>query len=114
MPRYTRAQLQAAGCELVGSDVIFGARGQRKVIGKYEGGFAAIKDLPTPVANIEDAVLVKATLDLEAMTKVELEQFARDTLGLELDRRRSAETLREEVRAAQAQAREPMAFFGAP
>lgn len=56
-------------------------------------------DETTKVAEVaEDAVPI-ADLDLDSLTKRELEQLAREAYGVELDRRQRLDDLRAQVRA---------------
>lgn len=61
------------------------------------------KSVITPkakVVKVEETV-AEESVDLESMTKDELESWARDNLDLELDKRKTKKSLIEEIKAAQ-------------
>jgi hypothetical protein len=49
---------------------------------------------------VEEPVVEESSINLESMTKIQLEEHGR-TLGIELDRRKKKATLIEEIKAAQ-------------
>ena len=49
---------------------------------------------------VEEPVVEESSINLESMTKIQLEEHGR-TLGIELDRRKRKATLIEEIKAAQ-------------
>ena len=76
-----------------------------------QSGCTQVTDVPvekeTPVelsiveeVTVEEVTVEETPLDLEAMTKVQLEEHGR-TIGIELDRRKKKADLIEEIQAAQ-------------
>ena len=61
-------------------------------------------DIPSePVVEepiVEEPIVEESSIDLQSMTKVQLEEHGR-TIGIELDRRKKKATLIEEIEAAQ-------------
>ena len=56
-------------------------------------------DIPSePI--VEEPIVEESSIDLQSMTKVQLEEHGR-TIGIELDRRKKKATLIEEIEAAQ-------------
>ena len=49
---------------------------------------------------VEEPIVEESSIDLQSMTKVQLEEHGR-TIGIELDRRKKKATLIEEIKAAQ-------------
>ena len=54
---------------------------------------------PVEAAPVEEAPAEETTVDLESMTKIQLEEYGR-TIGIELDRRKTKANLIEELKAA--------------
>jgi len=54
---------------------------------------------PVEAAPVEEAPVEETTVDLESMTKIQLEEYGR-TIGIELDRRKTKANLIEELKAA--------------
>tara|TARA_R100001163_G_scaffold29218_1_gene23303 strand:+ start:82 stop:441 length:360 start_codon:yes stop_codon:yes gene_type:complete len=73
-----------------------------------EGEVSAMKPAPVEEVVIEDmpgvetveTVIEETSVDIDSMTKVQLEEYGR-TIGIELDRRKKKATLIEEIKAAQ-------------
>ena len=60
-----------------------------------------VKEEPVVEAVVEDEVVIEEeSIDLESMTKVQLEEHGR-TIGIELDRRKTKAKLIEEIKAAE-------------
>ena len=57
-----------------------------------------IEDMPG--VEVVEPVIEESSINLESMTKIQLEEHGR-TLGIELDRRKKKATLIEEIKAAQ-------------
>ena len=53
---------------------------------------------PVEAAPVEEAPAEETTVDLESMTKIQLEEYGR-TIGIELDRRKTKASLIEELKA---------------
>jgi len=58
------------------------------------------KETPVELSIVEEVTVEETPLDLEAMTKGQLEEHGR-TLGMELDKRKKKADLIEEIQAAQ-------------
>jgi hypothetical protein len=69
-----------------------------------QAGCTEMKDAPVEEPVVEEPVVEEveesSEVNLEAMTKVELEEYGR-TLGIELDRRKKKSALIEELKAAE-------------
>ena len=69
-----------------------------------QAGCTEMKDAPVEEPIVEEPVVEEveesSEVNLEAMTKVELEEYGR-TLGIELDRRKKKSALIEELKAAE-------------
>ena len=69
-----------------------------------QAGCTEMKDAPVEAPVVEEPVVEEveesSEVNLEAMTKVELEEYGR-TLGIELDRRKKKSALIEELKAAE-------------
>lgn len=69
-----------------------------------QAGCTEMKDAPAEEPVVEEPVVEEveesSEVNLEAMTKVELEEYGR-TLGIELDRRKKKSALIEELKAAE-------------
>tara|TARA_Y100001970_G_C14231041_1_gene858658 strand:- start:2584 stop:2922 length:339 start_codon:yes stop_codon:yes gene_type:complete len=58
------------------------------------------EEAPIEEAPIEEAPVGEASIDLDSMTKIQLEEYGR-TIGIELDRRKKKAALIEELKAAE-------------
>ena len=57
-----------------------------------------VEAAPVEEAPVEEAPAEETTVDLESMTKIQLEEYGR-TIGIELDRRKTKASLIEELKA---------------
>ena len=95
------------GVETVGSDVLHGRRSMRISIGKIVGESVALsRKGEKRVAELRKIVSTKrverAEQGLNQMTKDELEAFAKEKHGVDLDKRKSLDTLRSQLEALMA------------
>jgi hypothetical protein len=69
---------------------------------QFEGDIPAEPIIEEPIVEepiVEEPIVEEADVNLEGMTKVELEEYGR-TIGIELDRRKKKSALIEELQAA--------------
>jgi hypothetical protein len=59
---------------------------------------APVEEAPVEEAPVEEAPAEETAVDLESMTKIQLEEYGR-TIGIELDRRKTKASLIEELKA---------------
>ena len=57
-----------------------------------------VEEAPVEEAPVEEAPAEETAVDLESMTKIQLEEYGR-TIGIELDRRKTKASLIEELKA---------------
>ncbi len=86
----------------VGTDfgVLCLQQGAREVEGEEKAAAPVVEETPVvEEITTEETTTEETPMDLESMTKVELETYGR-TLGIELDRRKTKAVLIEELQAA--------------